>query len=190
METDLQTVVKIENDLVERQLVNEHYAVRRYVFKLFLHAAFLIEQRQDAAEKCVVRENRRLDKRLFDLRDAAGVRHLRRRIDLGNLAVGRRHAVTHARGGGDQVEIEFALKPFLDDLHVQQAEEAAAETETERGRRFRLKKERSVVQPQLFHRVAKVFVLRRVDRVKSGENHRLHFLKSGKRLCRRAARHR
>ena len=45
-----QAVVKIEHDLVERQLVNEHHAVGRDVFELFLHAAFFVEQRQNAAE--------------------------------------------------------------------------------------------------------------------------------------------
>ena len=62
-----QPVVKIEHDLVQRQFVDEHHAVGRDVFKLFLHAAFFVEQRQDAAEKFVVRQDRRLDERLFDL---------------------------------------------------------------------------------------------------------------------------
>ena len=43
--------------------------------------------------------------------------------------------VRHRR---DEVEIELALEPLLHDLHVQQAEEAAAEAEAERGRRLGL----------------------------------------------------
>ncbi len=35
--------------------------------------------------------------------------------------------------GGDEVEVELALQALLDDLHVQQAEEAAAEAEAQRG---------------------------------------------------------
>jgi hypothetical protein len=49
-----------------------------------------------------------------------------------HVAVGRRHAVEHARRGRDQVHVELALEPLLHDLHVQQAEEAAAEAEAER----------------------------------------------------------
>ncbi len=130
----------------------------------------------------VVGQDRRFDERLFDLRDSARVGHFRRRIDLGNFAVGRRHAIAHAGRGGDQIEIEFAFEPLLDDLHVQQAEKAAAKTEAERGRGFGLEEKRSIVEPQLFHRVAKVFVLGRIDRVKPRENHRLYFLKTGKRF--------
>ena len=65
---------------------------------------------------------------------------------------------------------------------MEQAEKSAAKSEAECGRRFGLEKERRVVQPQLFHRVAKVFVLCRIDRIQPRKNHRLYFLKSGKRL--------
>ena len=51
-------------------------------------------------------------------------------------AVGQVELVDDARRGGDEVEVELALQPLLDDLEVQQAEEAAAEAEAERGRAF------------------------------------------------------
>ena len=102
-------------------------------------------------------------------------------------AVGRRHAVQHAGRRGDEVEVELALETLLHDLHVQQAEEAAAEPEAERDRRFRLVEERRVVQPQLLERVAQLRVLVSFDRVEAGEHHRLHFLEAGERLERAAA---
>ena len=37
--------------------------------------------------------------------------------------------VAHARRGGDQVDLELALQPLLDDLQMQQAQKAAAKTE-------------------------------------------------------------
>ena len=181
-----QAVVEIEHDLVQRQLVDEHHALRGDVLELLLHAALLFEQREDAAEKVVVRQDRRLDDRLFDLRDAAGVGHLRGRVDLDHLAVGRRHAVAHAGRGRDQVEIEFALESLLHDLHVQQAEKAAAEAEAERDRGLGLVEERGVVQAQLVERVAQLFVLVGLDGVEPGEDHRLDLLKAGERLFGRA----
>ena len=84
------------------------------------------------------RQDHRGDDRLLDLLDAAGVGQLRRAVDLLHHAVGRRHAVENARRGRDQVHVELALEPLLDDLHVEQAEEAAAEAEAERRRRLRL----------------------------------------------------
>ena len=58
-------------------------------------------------------------------------------------------AITDAGCGGDQVDAEFALQPLLHDFHVQQPEEAAAESEAEGFGIFRLVEERGVVEPQL-----------------------------------------
>jgi hypothetical protein len=81
-------------------------------------------------------------------------------VDLEHLAVAERHAVAHARRGGDEVDLELALQPLLHNLQVQQAQEAAAEAEAERDRVLRFEVEGAVVQPQLFERVAQhaVFV--------------------------------
>ena len=113
---------------------------------------------------------------IFSMRP--GVGQLGRAVDLLHHAVGRRHPVQHARRRRDQVHVELALEPLLDDLHVQQAEEAAAEAEAERGRRLRLVEERRVVQPQLLERVAQLRVLVAFDRVEPGEDHRLQLLEA------------
>ena len=84
--------------------------------------------------------------------------------------------------------IELALEPLLHDLHVQEAEEAAAEAEAQRDRRFRLEEERGVVEPQLLERVAQLRVLAAFDRVHAGEDHGLDFLEPGERLRRRPRR--
>ena len=47
-------------------------------------------------------------------------------------AVGLQDLVGDGRRGLDDLDVELALEPLLDDLHVQQAEEAAAEAEAER----------------------------------------------------------
>ena len=64
-------------------------------------------------------------------------------------------------------------------------EEAAAESEAQRGRRLGLEEERRVVQPQLLERVAQLGVLMALDRIQAGEHHRLQLLEAGKRLGRR-----
>ena len=46
-----------------------------------------------------------------------------------NVAIGTLNSVRDARRRGDEGKAEFPLESLLDDLHVQQAEEAAA-TET------------------------------------------------------------
>ena len=64
---------------------------------------------------------------------------LGRVVDLDDLAVGLvARWYCHRRGGGDEGEVELALEALADDLHVEQAEEAAAEPEAERARRLGL----------------------------------------------------
>jgi len=55
-----------------------------------------------------------------------------RRIDVDDRAVELVDLVHHARCGRNEVEIVLALQPLLDDLHVQQAEKAAAKAEAQR----------------------------------------------------------
>ena len=67
----------------------------------------------------------------------------------------------------------LALQALLNDLHVQQPEEAAAKAETERDRCFGLVDQRRVVQLQPFERIAQQRVLVALDRIQPGEDHRL-----------------
>ena len=183
----LELVVEVEHHLVEGQLVGDEDAVRRQILERLLHAALVLAELQDAADVLGRRQDHRRDDRLLDRRDAAGVGQLRRAVDLLDHAVGRGHPVQHARRRRHQVHVEFALETLLDDLHVQQPEEAAAEPEAERDRRLRLVEERRVVQPQLLERVAQLGVLMALDRIEAGEHHRLQRLEAGKRLERLAA---
>ena len=52
-----------------------------------------------------------------------------------SLAVGELDAVDDRGRGGDEVEVELAGQPLLHDLEMEEAEEAAAEAEAERGAR-------------------------------------------------------
>ena len=81
-----------------------------------------------------------------------------------------------------QIEVELPLEPLPDDLHVEQAEEAAAEAEPERLGRLRLVEERRVVQLQPLERVTQLRVLVGVAREEAGEHHRLDVLVAGQRL--------
>ena len=122
------------------------------------------------------------------IRDTARVRQLGRVVDLDHLAIGRPHPVEHARRGRHQVDVELALEPLLHDLHVQQAEEPAAEPEAQRRRRLRLEHERRVVEAQFLERLAQLRVLVAFDRVEPREHHRLHLREAGERPPRRPRR--
>ena len=73
-------------------------------------------------------------------------------------------------------------QPLLDDLQVQQAEEAAAEAEAQRGGGLRLVVEAGVVQSQLAKAVAQLLEIVGVDRIQAAPHHRHRRLEAGQRL--------
>ena len=108
----------------------------------------------------------------------------------GAAAVDQQHLVLDRRRGRDQVEAELPLEALLDDLHVQQAEEAAPEPEAERDGALGLERERGVVEVELLDRVAEERVVLAADRVDAGEDEALGLLVAGQRLGRGARRRR
>ncbi len=66
------------------------------------------------------------------------------------------HPVGDVRRGDQQVEVELALQPLADHLHVQEPQEAAAEAEAERLAGLRLVEQRGVVRASSVERVAQV----------------------------------
>ena len=128
----LQAIVKIEHDLIQRQLVLQHHARGTDIFKAFLLAALFLDQLQNAANILLVGQNHGENHRLFHFGDLAYIGPARGIIHLDHLAVRLGDLIAHSRRRRDQVEIVLALQAFLDDLHVQQAEKATAEAESER----------------------------------------------------------
>ena len=103
-------------------------------------------------------------------------------MHLDPLAVELAHAVGDVRRGDEEIEIEFALEPLADDLHVQQAEEAAAEAEADCLARLGLVEERRVVQLQLLEGVAQLRIVIGIGRKEAREDHRLDVLVAGERV--------
>ena len=131
-------------------------------------------------------DDRGPDVGLFDRLDRARVGQVGRAVDLLRLAVGEVDLVAHVRRRRQQVEVVLALQPLAHDLHVEEAEEAAAEAEPERLGGLRLPGERGVVEGELLERVAEVFVAVGVDREEAAEDHRPHLAVALQRLGRRA----
>ncbi len=77
-----------------------------------------------------------LHHRLLDFFDVSHVRQKRRVVHVLARAVRERDVINHAGIRGDDVHVVFAAQAFLDDFHVEQAEEAAAESESQRHTRF------------------------------------------------------
>ena len=180
----LQLVVEVEDDLAERQLVEEEHAALAQVLHVVEAAAALVRELHDRSDVVLGDDHGRLHVRLLDLLELA--RHLGRVVHLDLLARPRGRAVGDVRRRDEEVEVELPLEALADDLHVQEAEEAAAEPEAERLRRLGLVRERPVVQLQPLERVAELRVVVGVGREDPGEDHRLDVLVAGQRRGRRA----
>ena len=83
-----------------------------------------------------------------------------------------------------QLEVVLALQALAHDVHVQQAEEAAAEAEAERVGGLRLPAQRRVVERQLLERVAQLRIVVVVHREQAAEHHRLDVAVARQRLGR------
>ncbi len=113
--------------------------------------------------------------------DPHRVRHVGRVVQVEHSAVPLMHPVDDRGRGRDQIEVELARQPLLDDFEVQQAEEPAAEAEAQRHRGFRLVNEARIVEAQLAKAVAQALVIGRIGREETAEHHRLHRLEAGQR---------
>ena len=174
-----QAVVKVENDFVQRQFVVEHDARGADVFEGFLLAALFFDEGENSADVFLVGENGGEDDGLFDFGDFAGIEPAGRVVDLDHGAVSLVDLVAHAGGGGDEIEIELALETLLNDLHVKQTEEAAAETEAECDGAFGLEEKRGIVEAKFFEGFAQLRVRVGIDGVEPGEDHGLDFFEAG-----------
>src|SRR5664279_3334235 len=178
----LQPVVEVEYDLVQWQLVIQHYPRRADVFEAFLFAALVFHQPQNTSDVFLVGQDGGQDHGLLDLGDFAGIGPTCRIVHLDHAAIREGNLVSHPGSGSNQVEIVFALQPLLDDLHVQQTQETAAETKAQRHRAFRLEEEGRIVEPQFFQGFPQKRVFVRIYGVQPGENHGLQFLETRQRF--------
>jgi hypothetical protein len=181
----LQVVVEVEDDLRERDAEADHHAFLAVVVGLHVLAAAIGADLHDRADVDGGHDDVHVRDRLLVLLDHGAVGQLARRTDLLDLAVRQLHAVAHRRRRLHEVHVLFAFEALLDHFHVQQAEEAAAEAEAQRVARFRLKRERAVVESHLLERLAQVLELARNGRIEAAEHHWLRLRKPGSATLRR-----
>ncbi len=180
-----QPIIKIYHNLIERQLVHQHGALRPKIANFFLTTTLLFADLEHAAEEFLGQVDGGFDHRLFDPIDFRFVRQPHRIIDHQHRAVYHHDPIDDGRRSGDQAEAELPLEPLTYDIHMQEAKKTAAKSKAQRLRGLRLISERGIVQPELFERVAQGLILTGVGRIKPAEYHRLHRLESRQRLIAR-----
>ena len=136
-------------------------------------APAVLAQLHDVAHVFLGGDQADLGIRLLGQLDVRRVGVVQRRVDIHGFAVGLRYPVDDVGSGGDEVEIVFPFQTLLNDLHVQQTKEAAAEAEAKGDGAFRLVAHGGVVELQLFQRVPQVLIFGAVGGVDAGEHHGL-----------------
>jgi len=175
----LELVIEIDEDLGEGDGAGEHDAGVVDGFGVLEFAAFLHEELHDVADELGGDHDEDADHGFADLADFGGLGEEGGVVDDDLRAVGLGDLVDDRRVGGDDIHVELAAEAFLDDFHVEEAEESAAEAEAEGDGGFGLEGEGGVVDLQLGHGALEVLVVAAVDGVDAGEDHRLDLLVAG-----------
>ena len=141
-------------------------------------ASFLHDELHGVADVFAGEHDEDADHGFADFLDALRFGKVAGVVDDEFFAVGLGDLVDHGGVGGDDVHVEFAAEAFLDDLHVKEAEEAAAEAEAEGGGAFGGEGEGGVVDLELAHGDLESLVVGGIDGVDTGEDHGADFLES------------
>lgn len=135
----LEFVEEVEEDFAEGEVVVEDGPHLGGVFGAFVDAPAVLAEVHDGPDVVVGHHDGGVDHRFFDFCDVVAGGKFAGVADVFGFAVGGVDEVIDAGGGEDEVEVEFPFEAFAGDFHVEEAEEAAPETEAKGGGGFGFK---------------------------------------------------
>ena len=133
----LELVVEINHNLAQGEVEINLHTVAGYVLLLDELASFVEAESHDRADEVRGGDNRRTNIGLFHMVNEGRVGHAGRIVHLVHLAVFGKYAIRNVGHSGNHVHVKLAVESLLHNLHVEQTEESASETETEGNRAFR-----------------------------------------------------
>ena len=181
--TGFQHIEEIVNDLIQRQYIVERYTGIVQVLHIHKHATAVLTEFHNISHEVCRCQNFRLDHRLFRLGNYCRVGIIGGVVDILHLAVCQCDTVNNRRRCGNQIQVVLPFQTLLDDLHVEQSQESAAETKAQRNGGLRFKGKGRIVQLQFFQRIPEITVLCAVCRIDTGEYHRVDLAVTRQRLC-------
>ena len=132
----LQPVVEIDENLIQREHGVQHDASDVQRVGVIHHPALFHDQGENVAHRVIRNDDRGANRRLLDFEDGPGIRHVHRVVDFEQVAAMLHDLVDDARIRGNDLHVVLTADSLLDNLHVEQPEEAAAEAKPERERTF------------------------------------------------------
>ena len=138
---------------------------------IVIFAALFLAQLHDRAYIILGHNDGSVHIWLLHVVNHSGVREEGGVIHHFHIAIGADYFVNNVGRSGNQRQIIFALQALLDNVHVQQSQKAAAEAKAQGSGGFRLEHQGSIVQLQLFQRVAQIVVIAVLYGIQAAINH-------------------
>ena len=126
-----------------------------------------------------------LDHRFFCQLNQSRVWIIGRVVNHFYIPVCHRNPINNRWCSGNQVQIIFPFQPFLNNFHMQQPQESAAESEAQCNGCFRFKGQRGIVQLQLLQCFPQIAILCTICRIDTREHHWIDFPITRQRFCTR-----
>src|SRR5512133_3975522 len=107
-------------------------------------------------------------------------------MDIHHFPLSGKNLVRNVGNGCNHVHIELPVESLLNNFKVEESKESAAESKSQRERRFRFKNQGSVIELKFFQRSTKVFIFIGLNRINTGKHHRFNLLESCNMVCARS----
>ncbi len=151
--------MKIKNNLTKWKFKVHDHPRTIEIIGIFIFAPPFHAELHDVADILGKRNDLHADIRLFNMFYFSSIRHFGRIIYLDYIRIGKHNPVLYVWNRRNDVYPVLPLQALLNDLHMEQAEKTAAETETKRDGGLRSINKRSVVKRELFERLPQILEL-------------------------------
>ena len=142
----LELVVEVKYYLGQRHVVGQFHTVCCKEMLPFEHTSLVQAELHDLAEILALGYDLGPDIRFLDIVYESRGRKPGRIVHIHHLALRGVYLIRYVGYGGYHVHVELAVQPLLHDLQMKQAEETAAETETQSQRGLGLEDKGGVVE--------------------------------------------
>ena len=127
----LQTVIEVDHYFPQRHIIKDLHAIAGNIFLFKEFSAFPQTKRHNGADIIGSGDDGSLDIGFLDMIDQCRVGHTTGIMHLLHLSLFVIYIIRYVGHGSDHIHVEFAIKPFLHDLHVEQSQKTATETKTQ-----------------------------------------------------------
>ena len=133
-----QFIIKVNHNFSQRHVVIDLHTITGNIFLLHQFTTFTQTQGHDRTDIICGCDNGSTDIRLLNMVDQSRIGHTSRVMHLCHMTLFIVNIIRNVRHSGYHIHVKFTVKSLLHNLHVQQSQESATESEAQRQRGFRL----------------------------------------------------